>query len=108
MWVCFDFGDVLTKDSRARERGMQMLENKTSHSSVEESIKQASRHLRNQKRVDLYLSAVINGMLSDGELTMARIDVKLLLDKAEEIARGAISRADKITAEVLKTDPIRT
>lgn len=52
------------------------------------------------KRVDQYFCAILQGLLSDGELTLNRIDPKALVDKAEELVREAIARADKVYREL--------
>lgn len=108
MWGCYGFGDVLTKTSQAMERDRKMAESRTHNTLVEDAIKQASKHLRIQKRVDQYFTSILNGLFSDGDLSLARIDNTLLLDKAEELVKEALQRADKVTEEVMKTDPIQT
>lgn len=102
MWIDLDFVDVMTKIEQSRRWETKMSDAKAPRS-LTDANQAAYRH-RIQSRVDLYLTSILNGIFSDGDLSLSRIDNKMLLDKVEELMKDAMARADKVTEEILKSD----
>lgn len=50
-------------------------------------------------RVDAYMQAALQGLLSDGELALGRMNVEKVIDLAESLVREAIARADKMAED---------
>ena len=54
------------------------------------------------RRVDYFMANILNGMLSDGDLVLGRIDPDILLDKAENLAWKAMSRSEEMACKIVE------
>lgn len=53
--------------------------------------------IASQERVDRYMTAILQGLLSDGDLVLTRINPNQVLDLAEALTQAAIIRANKMS-----------
>ena len=60
------------------------------------------------ERVDFFLVKILQGLLSDGDLSVNRIDPKLVVDVAEALAWEAMDRAVQMTDKILAGEGPKT